>query len=256
MVMAVTGNEATTHNFETVAQANKLNAKRSDALKLPAPNISKALDDCAWPKDPCGKPICAVCARAYRIQIFEQVRDIAETLEGKAEIATVYLGAIEAGSLVKVKIASAHKKLRRRLNASGFGSAILIGGTEVAWIQDSGHWALHVHLLALDVPNGAWDQLAASLKKNAPPFPVERQDLEDPGEQLSYLTKFFTFHRPGKGNAAGHARAMPLPQKRLFELARWWDEYRFQDFALLYNARRVHGQILVRNDDGTRRSRK
>jgi hypothetical protein len=245
MVMTFAGNETILHIFETVAQANSLNADRSDALKPLAQNISKALDDCAWPKDPCCKPICAVCARAYRIHFFEQVRDIAGKFERNAQIATIYLGAIELGSLLKVKIASAHKKLRRRLNTSGFGSAILIGGTEVAWIQDSKHWALHVHLLAIGVPTDAWDRLTASFKKDTPPFPVKVQDLEDPGEQLSYLTKFFTYHRPGKRNASGQALAVPLPQRRLAELALWWDAYRFEDFAFLHNARRIHSRIHV-----------
>jgi hypothetical protein len=70
------------------------------------------------------------------------------------------------------------------------------------------------------------------------------QKLADPVEQVSYLQKFSTFHRPGKQTSKRRPRAYPLPEGPRLELLRWMADYRFDDFRFLFGARRRRGRIV------------
>jgi hypothetical protein len=104
---------------------------------------------------------------------------------------------------------------------------------------------LHAHLLAIGVPKAAWDKLDDTWADSGSD-PIQPVELCDPAEQLSYLVKFHTYHKPGQSRANRRARAYPLPPDRLAELATWSSQYRFQDFLFVYGKQKRGRQIVAR----------
>ncbi len=235
------------HVFETLDQAVDQNASRIAAIERGLPTIARVLEHCSEER-PCHQPICAICARTRRISVYGQLRKIAEAHLGPREIVTIYLGAIQFGALEDGTIKAAHDRLRKRLQRAGFKGAVLVGGTEVAWDATDRSWILHVHLLALGAPEEAWEKLRTAYRKksrrdDAPAIPIKVQPLNDPERQLSYLTKFVTYHRPPRQKVKGRLPAVSLPPARLVELAQWWSGHRFEDFEFRFGARHRGSQI-------------
>jgi hypothetical protein len=231
------------HEFESLARAEELNHERIAGLNKRARAIARALATCSE-ENRCRRPICAVCSRDFRMTVTEQIIGIVTADRTPRETITIFLGEYEAGSLQDVSIAHAHDRLRKSLSRSSFTGSTLVGGTEVAWSAQRDRWILHVHLLALGVPLDAWDQLRVKLPSNLPSAPLVVQSLNDLPSQISFLTKFATYHRPRERTGQRPSRAFPLPDDRLVELANWWSQYRFRDFAFLFGARR-RGQRIV-----------
>jgi hypothetical protein len=150
----------------------------------------------------------------------------------------IYLRLFLPGSLADADVRGTRDLLRKRLDRAGFKGAIVLGGIEVAWQAKWQRWLLHVHVLAVGVDASAWEQLEAALKDSGTDDPVKAVALRDPDEQLSYLVKFVTYHRPGR-------LRVPLPEDRLVELAAWWSRHRFEDYLFAYGARRRGGRIVV-----------
>ena len=188
---------------------------------------------------------CALCARRYRIYFTGEMLAVAHAYVGPHEFATIFLDAVEAGSLPDASLKRAHAALRQRLNRSGFKGSVLVGGTEAAWIAADRHWILHLHLLAIGVRPNSWERLRAKLGDFGHAVPLKVEALNDEARQLSYITKFTTYHRPLKRGPGGPSPAFPLPPARLEELATWWASHRFEDFAFLYGARRRGGRIAL-----------
>lgn len=190
-------------------------------------------------------PICAQCARPYRVYFTSEALAVAQAYVGPHEFATVFLDTIDAGSLPNASLERAHAVLRKRLNCSGFRGSVLVGGTEAAWRAADRRWILHLHLLAIGVRPNSWERLRAKLGDYGHAIPLKVEALNDDARQLSYLTKFTTFHRPLKRGPGRPSPAFPLPPARLEELAKWWAGHRFEDFAFLYGARRRGGRIAL-----------
>ncbi len=121
----------------------------------------------------------------------------------------------------------------------------MVGGTEARYRAIDSSWLVHGHLLVVDAPAGAIDALKRTFDSGPVKYPVVSQDLVDPVDQLSYLQKFTTYHRPGEQTSTTRPRAYPLPPRPLLELLRWMAGYRFDDFRFLYGARR-RGEKIVR----------
>jgi hypothetical protein len=231
--------------FETLRDAKQRNASRIETLEIYESPLALALEECDHPNSPSDLQICAICARQYKCYFASQALAVAESVTGSHEIATVYLDRIDVGSLPDVSIRRAHDTLRTRLNRSGFGGSVLIGGTEAAWIARDRYWILHVHLLAIGVQRDSWDRLRPRLGYSGSGAALKVQPLRDPARQISCLTKFTTYHRPLKRGPTGPSPCFPLPPRRLEELAAWWENYQFEDFAFLYGARRRGGHIVL-----------
>jgi hypothetical protein len=121
--------------------------------------------------------------------------------------------------------------------------SLIVGGTEAAWSERQGLWILHVHFLAIGVPDEAWGRLRIALRKSGPAFPLKRQALNDVERQLSQSSEIRRLSPPGSFTGSGRSKAIPLPPERLAELARWWSKYTFDDFPFLFGARRRGGRI-------------
>jgi hypothetical protein len=231
--------------FETLRDAKQRNASRIETLENYDSPLALALEECDHPNSPRDLPICAICARQYKCYFTGQALAIAKSVTGPHEFATVYLDRIDVGSLPDVSVRQAHDAFRMRLNRSGFGGSVLVGGTEAAWIASDRCWIVHVHLLAIGVPGDSWDRLRRRLDYSGSGAALKVQPLRDLARQISYLTKFTTYHRPLKRGPTGPSPCFPLPPRRLEELAAWWANYHFEDFAFLYGARRRGGHIVL-----------
>ncbi len=220
--------------IETEFEAEDRNEARATALWARVPKVARALARCDGDSAACQLPICAVCARQYRIEAYLQLRELAASFEGPHQTATIYLDRFPAGQLVHADLKRAHDFLRQRFNRAALTGSIFVGGTEAAWQVRRQRWLLHAHLLAIGVPEAAWDKLDDTWADSGTDDPIQRDELRDLGEQLSYLVKFHTYHKPGQSRANSHARAYPLPPDRLAELATWSSQYRLQDFLFVY----------------------
>jgi hypothetical protein len=234
---------------ETRADAERLNDEQLHVLLLRLPAVGRAVRQCDGKYHRCGLPICAICARDYRVGPIAQLHALAHTYPGPHEVATLYLNLFAPGFLRDADLWRAKEMLRKRLARAGFKGAIVVGGIEVAWQQNWQRWLLHAHVLAIGVAAQAWKRLEAALEDSDTDDPVRAQLLRDPGEQLSYCVKFVTYHQPGR-------RLVPLPPERLVELAAWWSQYRFADFWFAYGARRHGGQLVVNKYRSARRPRR
>ena len=223
---------------ETRQDAEKRNDDRLNVLLPRLPDVGRALLKCDGADHPCSLPICAVCARAYRVGPIAQLHALAHVSAGPHEIATLYLRLFPPGSLSDAHVPRAHEMLRKRLDRAGFKGSIVAGGIEVAWQEKWQRWLLHAQVLAIDVDPHAWARLAVALHDSGTAEPVDNVALRNPDEQLSYCIKFVTYHQPGR-------LLVPLPADRLVELAAWCSQYRFEDFLFAYGARRRGGRLVV-----------
>jgi hypothetical protein len=230
--------------FERLREAETRNLARVEILANRGSAIADALYECDA-TSPCDLPACARCARRYRIYFTSEALAVADAYLGPHEFATVFLDAVEAGSLPDASLKRAHAALRKRLDRSGFKGSVLVGGTEAAWNAADRRWILHLHLLAIGVRPDSWDGLRAKLGDFGHAVPLKVEALNDEARQLSYITKFTTYHRPLRRGPGGPSRAFPLPPARLEELATWWARHCFEDFAFLYGARRRGGRIAL-----------
>ena len=223
---------------ETRDDAERLNDEQLHVLLPALPAIGRALQKCDGLNPPCLLPICAVCARDYRVRPIAQLHALAHAYPGPHEVATLYLKLFPPGFLKDADLRRAKEMLRKRLDCAGFTGAILAGGIEVAWQEKHQRWLLHAQVLAIGVDADTWKRLKAALDDSGTDDPVRSVPLRDPDKQLSYCIKFVTYHQPGR-------RLVPLPADRLVELAEWCSQYRFEDFFFAYGARRRGGQLVV-----------
>jgi hypothetical protein len=202
------------------------------------PDVGRALLQCDGVNPPCWLPICAVCARGYRVDPIAQLHALAHAYPGPHEVATIYLKLFAPDFLAGADPRLAAEMLRKRLDRAGFKGAIVAGGIEVAWQVKWDRWLLHAQVLAIGVDADTWKRLEAALKDSGTADPVRPVPLRHPDEQLSYCIKFVTYHQPGR-------RRVPLPPDRLVELAAWQSQYRFEEFLFAYGARRRGGRLVV-----------
>ena len=128
--------------------------------------------------------------------------------------ATIHLGHFPARQHVKADLKRAHDFLRKRFDRAGLKGATFVGGTEAAWQVKHQRWLLHVHLLAIGVTQAGWDRLDEAWANSGTGDPIVTDELRDLGEQLSYLVKFHTYHKPGQSRGKSpretyHARRPP-----------------------------------------------
>jgi hypothetical protein len=232
--------------IETEFEAEDRKEERANALWSRVPKVARALARCDGDTRACQLPICAVCSRQYRIEVYPQLQGIAASYEGPHQIATIFLSRFPAGQLVQAELKRAHDVLRQRFNRAGLSGSTLVGGTEAAWRVKEGKWLLHVHLLAIGVPETAWGRLDQAWANSGTKDPIKTDELHDPAKQLSYLVKFHTYHKPGQSRANRRADAYPLPVERLGELAAWSSQYQLQDFLFAYGRNKRGRKIAAR----------
>jgi hypothetical protein len=231
--------------FETLSDAARIDDANIARLLNFRPDLAAEIERCDEEGECASLPISARAARRYRRYFTAELLRIAEEREGPHQTATIYMRAFPADELEAADLKLELEVLRKTLQRSNFEGSILVGGTEIAWLERHNLWILHGHLLAIGVLQGDWVRLRKSLPDASPAAALKVKALKDFAQQLSYCQKFNSSHKPGKRGPDGRAPARPLPTERLIEWAEWIARHRFEDFAFLFGARRRGGRIVV-----------
>jgi hypothetical protein len=231
--------------FETLADAAKIDQANIDRLLNSRPDLAAEIERCDEEGEGAALPISARAACRYRRYFTAELLRVAREIEGPHQIATIFLRRFPPGELGAANLELAHEALRKTVQRSGFQGSVLIGGTEIAWLNHHSRWILHVHLLAIRVRKADWDRLRKSLPDATPATALKFQALKDFAKQLSYCQKLNSGHKPGKRGPDGGADTYRLPTERLIEWAEWMAKRSFEDFAFLFGARRRAGRIVV-----------
>jgi hypothetical protein len=242
------------HKFESVQDAERYNERRITDLTKSGSPLALRLGRCD-DENPCGMPICSVCARSFRQDWVQMVTRFLDEYPADESwsLATIYLDAIAPGHLPNVQLDRVHAALRKRLRRAGL--TVAFGGTEASWKARQRRWILHVHLLCHDCPpeDPRWTVLRERLADHDAGNSVDaRRWTKSPGA-IAYVQKFHSYHRPAQRTGAKQARAYPLPPKRLAELALWLSALRFAELPFLLGVRR-RGDRLEKILDVTKAS--
>jgi hypothetical protein len=149
------------------------------------------------------------------------------------------------GNLLKIEIERYHHSLRKKLDRAGLGKVTVIGGFEMIYRARTKQWVLHINLTMFGGNEKDMRRFESCFPDDEIYRPVRRDDLKDDAEQLSYILKFTTYHRPHQQRGGEKAKAKPLNPAEHFELVRWMAQFEFSDHLFLYNARRRGASIEV-----------
>ena len=123
----------------------------------------------------------------------------------------------------------------------------MIGGFEIFYHARSKRWVLHINLMIIGATERAIAKFENSFSANGFNRPTVTAGLRDLPEQLSYLLKFGTYHRPHKQHGPAKSQAVPLNRKEHLALVQWMHQREFKDLLFLFNANR-RGSTLVLSD--------
>lgn len=187
----------------------------------------------------CYEMLDGVRARAFRLDFAADILALMDRFDRDwMRIVSIDLCCVEAGQLSSVRIAAERDRLRKQLLRAGITMAI--GGIEASFAARRNEWKLHAHLMIFDVTDHQIDKLEESCYRRGLKRPFESQKVNDPVDQVTYLLKFSTGHRPGSGRKP---KMYPLPKPALRELAAWWSGRKFEDFVFLLGFRRRRSGI-------------
>jgi hypothetical protein len=191
----------------------------------------------------CEKTYCPRCARTFRRFIIGELLRLYAATEVKPSVSVILLEAASQGSLQELQIKRYHHSLRKRLKRAGLGQVPIVGGFEMIYRARSKEWVLHVNLVMFGGDDKAIAKFEQGFRDGDLYRPVECAAVEDPAEQLSYVLKFTTYHRPRQQRGSTKSKAVPLNPTEHLELIRWMDQYKFSDHLFLFNARRRGASI-------------
>lgn len=235
--------------FETRRDANEESGRSAALLATRGQGKSYGviLQECRDGNYHCEKTYCPLCAREFRRYFAGELLRLTAKFKGIVKIVTILLEAVPNGKLGNVEISRYHHVLRKRLKRAGLDDVTIIGGFEVVYRAQEKIWVLHINLAFF---GGKPDAIAAfenSFVNSTIDRPVMTLDVKDPVEQLSYLLKFTTYHRPFKQTGPTKSPAKPLNPADHCELVDWMAQHDFADHLFLFNARRYGASIQFRN---------
>jgi hypothetical protein len=238
--------------FETLHDAKRESARSQSVLDnhRDGGDLGAYLEDCRDDHYECERTYCPICAREFRRYFIGELLRLSQSFENGIKVVVVLLETAPRGELTTLDIAAHRHALRKRLDRAGLEGFPFIGGFEVIYRAKDKIWVLHANLVVFGAPNSALEKLEAGTKAQDAFRPIERAPLEDPAEQLSYILKFTTYHRPLRRAGSQKSPAKPLNPVDHCKLVSWMAQYSFSDFLFLYNARR-HGstiELLTQSD--------
>jgi hypothetical protein len=207
------------------------------------------LQECRDGDYQCDRTYCPRCARTFRRYITGEILRLHSVSKAKTWVLVILLEAAPRGKLQNLQIDKYRDSLRKRLVRAGLGHVAAIGGFEVIYRARSKEWILHVNLVMFGGDEKAIAKFEDGFRDDHLYRPVERVLVEDPAEQLSYVLKFTTYHRPHQRRGPTKAKAVPLNPAEHFELIRWMEQYEFSDHLFLFNARRRGASIELSSKD-------
>ena len=133
----------------------------------------------------------------------------------------VLLEAAPAGKLNALRIKLYQHSLRKKLTRSGLAGVPAIGGFEMIYRAKEKRWVLHANLVLFGGETSSINKFKRGFSDDELKRPTDCVDLSDAAEQLSYVLKFTTYHRPFKQHGPKKSRAVPLNPTEHSELVRW-----------------------------------
>jgi hypothetical protein len=191
----------------------------------------------------CERTYCPGCARTFRRYITGELLRLHSESKTKTWILVVLLEAAPRGALQDIQIDRHRHSLRKRLDRAGLGHVPVVGGFEMIYRARLKEWVLHINLVMFGGEERAIAKFEEGFRNERLYRPVERTAVEDPAEQLSYVLKFTTYHRPHQQRGSKKSKAVPLNSSEHLELVRWMSRYEFSDHLFLFNARRRGASI-------------
>lgn len=231
--------------FETLCDADE-ESVRSVAL-LAAHRQGRSygvyLQECLAGHYHCDRTYCPRCARTFRRYLTGELLRLHVESRAKPSVLVILLEAAPQGELQNLHIDKYRHSLRKRLVRAGLGHVPAIGGFEIIYRARTKEWVLHINLVMFGGNEEAIAKFEEGFCGGDLYRPVERVPVENPAEQLSYVLKFTTYHRPHQRRGPKKAKAVPLNPAEHFELIRWMDQYELSDHFFLFNARRRGASI-------------
>jgi hypothetical protein len=234
--------------FETLKDAEH-ESDRSRALLGAKKNgqewVMDELEDCRNGRDRCDRPCCPICAREYRRWFIGELLRVTKRAT-TATILTVLLTGANHGRIGDLDPADWQHRLRKRLQRAGFKNTPVIGGFEVVYRAKEKIWVLHVNLLIIGGSANARKRFKSSFDGSDLGRPVVAAALTNRIQQLSYILKFTTYHRPFQRQGSTKSPAKPLNAPEHFALVNWMAKFQFKEFLFLFNARREGPRIWLK----------
>lgn len=225
--------------FETLQDARAESRRSCNVLQSAGSRLlAEHLDDCLSGVYTCGKSYCPVCARKFRRWY------IGWMLKGAASapshVATILLEEVPRGQLLPDTLAKHRSLIRKRLRQT-ISNAHVIGCFEVVYKARKKAWVLHINLLLIGAKQTEVDPFLTSWGGGRTAL-IAR--LKDPAQQISYVPKFTTYHRPLEQDSRRRSVAKPLNPNEHKELVEWMSHHEFQDLMFLHGCRRAGSKIL------------
>lgn len=234
--------------FET-AQDARTESVRSETLLRSAQHGSNALAEtlreCRDGHYQCDQPFCPICARHYRRWLIGQLLKITSG-PAPVHIYTILLQQADSESITELDPAPYRPLLRKRLQRAGLDVPV-IGGFEMVYKAKPKVWVLHINLVIIGGDKKAHRRFKKSFDGSDLDRPVVSAKLTDPVQQLSYILKFNTYHRPFEQQGSARSVAKPLNGRQHAALVKWMSQLEFKDFLLLINTRRNGHVISTKN---------
>ena len=232
--------------FESLTDT-KAESERSERVlrAIPAGQIyADLLSECRDGYYHCDYPFCPICARKFRRWFTGELLRLTEDVPS-LKIITVLLKAEARNNIQSLDPAIYRDMLRKRLQRSGLRKAVVIGGFENVYNATKRAWILHVNLLVIGAKRSALDKFAGNFSGDELDRPIVESRVRDRLKQISYVLKFTTYHRPYKQSGSSKSPAVPLNAAQHMPLVKWMNNFQFQDFLFLFNARRTGPRIQV-----------
>jgi hypothetical protein len=227
--------------FETVEDAAAESTRSENLLRRGRArrHLIEYLAECRGGDYVCEQTFCPSCARQFRRWL---IGEVLRVVDGRpAHVITMLLA--RSSNIRDLDAEPFRHSLRKRLDRAGLGGAVVIGGFEIVWRAADKDWVLHVNLLVLDASRSAIARFEDSFGSSDFARPTHAVALTNPPEQISYLLKFSTYHRPLRQAGPRRSPAKPLNTNEHVALVGWMWDHSFRDMLFLHRVRR-HGDRI------------
>jgi hypothetical protein len=235
--------------FETLADARKESVRSERLLRTFSDSDEvtiEYLQECRAGHYECYQPFCPICAGRFRRWFIGELLCVTKG-QRRVYIYTVLLKEAPKDKINTLNPARFRHLLRKRLQRAGLGKVPVIGGFEIVYKARNKAWVLHANLVVIGGKKSAHKEFKRGFKKNRIKRPIIRAKLKDRAEQLSYILKFSSYHRPHEQHGSSRSDAKPLNPREHAALVKWMSQFEFNDFLFLVNARRKASEISLRN---------
>ncbi|SRR6266542_3547821 len=247
------GSLLTGQRFETLNDV-QIESERSEQLLNSfgsgGRKLARVLQKCREEHHRCDQIFCPICARVFRRWFTGELLRVAAEAHQPIRIFTVLLEQADRAKIHVLDSANYRHMLRKRLERAGLKNTSVIAGFEIAYKAKQKVWVLHINLVVIGGNEAALDRFKEGFDGSEIGRPIMSMPLKDRSEQLSYILKFGTYHRPLERTGPTKGPAKPLNAPEHHALVNWMAQRQFKDFLFLYNARRSRDSILV-NVDGS-----